>query len=160
MNPTKFLAALAAAFVLFAAPSLVGGARAQTGAGAIEVRITGLHNTDGVVRVCLWREGQADAFPRCDRGRPVQTLSAPATAPVVGFADVAPGVYAISFFHDERNTGAPRTNMVGMATSAVGVSNNPPISLTSPPNFDRSKFTVSAGAQTALTISALYPFGG
>lgn len=113
-----------------------------TGPTSVEVQATKLTNTDGKVWVCLWKEGQAEGFPRCDIGKPLAKLSAPASAPTVTFNNVLPGAYAVSLFHDEKGTGLIETNLVGLPKSAVGLSNNPPLGITTPPTFAKALFVV------------------
>jgi uncharacterized protein (DUF2141 family) len=111
---------------------------------SVEVQIAGLHNAVGKVWVCLWKEGETEGFPRCDKSKPLAKLSAPASAPAVVFPGVQPGAYAISMFHDEKETGIPETNMVGLPKSGIGMSNNPTVGVTTPPSFAKARFTVGA----------------
>jgi uncharacterized protein (DUF2141 family) len=123
----------------------------------IEVQIANLHNAAGKVWICLWKEGETEGFPRCDKSKPLAKLSAPAGAPTVVFPGVKPGTYAISMFHDEKETGVPETNMVGLPKSGIGMSNNPAVGVTSPPSFDKARFTVGADV-VRHTIEARYLF--
>ena len=123
---------------------------------AVEVQITKLKNSTGSVVVCLWKEGSIDGFPNCHKGKPMAILTAPANAPKVVFTNVEPGSYAISFFHDEKGTGIPETNLVGMPKNAIGLSNNPAVGITSPPTFVKAQFAVPAIVRH--TIEARYLF--
>jgi uncharacterized protein (DUF2141 family) len=123
----------------------------------IEVRIASLHNSVGKVWICLWKEGETEGFPRCDKSKPLAKLSAPASAPAVVFPGVQPGVYAISMFHDEKETGVPETNIVGLPKSGIGMSNNPAVGVTAPPSFAKSRFTVGSDV-VRHTIEAKYLF--
>lgn len=123
----------------------------------IEVRIANLHNAVGKVWICLWKEGATEGFPRCDKSTPLAKLSAPASAPAVVFSDVRPGTYAISMFHDEKETGIPETNLVGLPKSGIGMSNNPVVGVTSPPSFAKAQFSVGADV-VRHTIEAKYLF--
>ena len=82
------------------------------------------------------------------------TVGERSRAPTVAFAGLPPGVYAVTMFHDERGTGAPEMNFLGMPKSGIGLSNNPVI--VGPPTFAKSRFAVPA--TTRITIEARYLF--
>jgi uncharacterized protein (DUF2141 family) len=130
-------------------------AHAAEGA-SLQVAVAHLRSAEGKVWVCLWQEGATGAFPRCDQTAPFAKLSAPASAPTVVFNGVAPGAYAVSFFHDERGTGVPEVNLVGLPKSGIGTSNNPDIGLMNRPSFAKSRFVVPGTTQ--LTVIAKYLF--
>lgn len=123
---------------------------------SITATVTSLRNTEGKVWFCLWKEGQTAGFPRCDKTKPAAKLSAPANAPQVTFSGVEPGSYAVSIFHDEKQTGTPEVNLIGLPKSGVGISNNPKIGITSPPSFDKARFAASHATQ--IRIEAKYLF--
>jgi uncharacterized protein (DUF2141 family) len=146
--------------VLLLASALTGFLTTQTGlaaqAASIDVQVTGLRNASGTVWICLWKEGQSRNFPNCDKYRPFAKISAPASAPRATFANVQPGAYAVSIFHDENGDGRLATNLAGLPKSAVGTSNNPALGLTSRPSFSKSRFLVSGKA--SRSIEAKYMF--
>jgi uncharacterized protein (DUF2141 family) len=123
---------------------------------AIEVNIANLRSANGKVWVCIWKDGSTEGFPNCAKGKPAALLSAPASAPKVVFNGISAGAYAISFFHDEKDTGTPETNLLGMPKSGVGLSNNPDIGVTSPPTFAKARFVVPDTVRH--TIAAKYLF--
>ena len=125
-------------------------------AATINVTVTQLHNADGKVWVCLWQDGNAKDFPRCDKATPFAKLSVPASAPKATFADVPPGTYAISMFHDEKGTGVPEVNLLGMPKSGVGTSNNPVLGLMNRPSFDKSRFMVPETKQIEIKTQYLF----
>ena len=120
----------------------------------VEVAITNLRSTRGKVWLCLWKEGATAGFPSCDKGKPLASRSAPASAPRVAFTGLQPGAYAVTMFHDEKGTGAPEMNLLGMPTSGIGLSNNPVI--LGPPTFAKSRFVVPG--TTRVTIETKYLF--
>ncbi len=122
----------------------------------VEAEAVKLENAKGKVVFCLWKEGQADAFPRCDKGTPVAMLSVDASTPKVAFKGLTPGAYAISMFHDEKGAGVPEYNFFGMPKSAIGLSNNPSIGLTAPPSFDKARFTVPSAAKISIEAKKLF----
>ena len=120
-------------------------------AATVEVTITNLRNTNGKVWLCLWREGATAGFPSCDKGKPIASRSAPASAPKVAFTGLQPGTYAVTMFHDEKGTGAPELNALGLPKSGIGLSNNPAIF--GPPAFDKSRFVVPATSHITIETS-------
>lgn len=125
--------------------------RVRVHSSMASVRITAkLEGTKGKVWFFLWKEGQAQGFPRFDKGSPVASLSVSAASPSATFAAVQPGIYAVSSFHDEKETGKPETNLIGMPKCALGVSNNVTGGF-GPPPFEKASFTV-ASAHVELTI--------
>ena len=137
---------------------LLGGLLATAAASpadALEVSVTGLRNTQGDVVVCIWRSGD-NGFPNCGTGSPWKKLTAPASNPRVTFDGLPGGTYAVSMFHDEKRTGKPATNLVGMPTSGVGLANNPSIGPLSPPTFEKGR--VDVPATKAVSITAKYLF--
>jgi uncharacterized protein (DUF2141 family) len=152
---TKFLSLRIGTIAIFAIFSAAQLARAANAAD-IDVRVSGLHNTNGNVWICLWTESDAANFLNCDKRAPFSKLAAPASAPSVVFKNVQPGAYAISFFHDEKGNGTLDTNFIGIPRSAVGTSNNPALGFASRPTFGKSLFTIPE--TTRLTIEAKYVF--
>ena len=67
------------------------------------------------------------------------------------FADVVPGLYAVSVVHDLNGNRKVDTNFVGMPQEAWGVSNNVRPTLR-PPRFDEAAFNVDAGRALALDV--------
>ena len=141
---TLLLCILVGAFTFLVRPAM-----------ALDVTIKGLRNTAGDVVVCLWR-AQDRGFPNCAKGRPWKTLKAPASKPTVTFADVPPGTYAVSMFHDEKRLGRPETNFLGMPKSGIGLANNPTFGPTSRPTFGRA--SVDVPDTKAISITAKYMF--
>ena len=60
----------------------------------------------------------------------------------VTFNDVAPGDYAIRYFHDENNNQDFDNNMFGMPIEGYGFSNNAPVNF-GPPSYQQMTFKVS-----------------
>ena len=122
---------------------------------ALDVAVTGLRNINGNVVVCVWRQ-EDKGFPNCGTGQPFKKQVVPATAPKVTFADLPPGTYAVSMFHDEKRLGKPETNLIGAPKSGVGLANNPKLGIMSPPTFDKGR--ISVPETKAITIETLYLF--
>lgn len=144
----RLCAALAAIAVPLAAPLAASGQ-------PLEVELSGLRNNVGVIHVCLWA-AEDDAFPQCLEGTGIQRVTAPAADGVVVFEDVADGVYAVTMFHDEVESGAPETNFFGLPTSGLGMSNNPSIGPTQPPRFDRAAFSTTDTRRIEIDVRYLF----
>lgn len=93
-----------------------------------------------------------------------QTPSAPAAVaavptalppPVsVTFADLAPGAYAVSLFHDENKNNKLDTGPFGIPREGYGFSRDPRPRFRAP-RFDEAKFDLPAGG-TAITVRVKY----
>jgi uncharacterized protein (DUF2141 family) len=125
------IAGLAAA-LLIAAPVV-----AQ--AGPVNVSITGIRNSDGVIRCGLYNSPNGFREPgRQMMGAIGRINGGRATC---AFKSVPAGTYAIAVFHAERNETQVETGMFGKPKQGVGFSNNPSINF-GPPSFDSAAFKV------------------
>lgn len=100
--------------------------------------VQGLPNSRGVVRCALF--ASAKGFP--DQPKlAIRGVTAPVAhnKAVCTFAGLKPGVYALSFFHDENRNGKLDTNWLGMPEEPYGASNNPEPRL-GPPEFAPARF--------------------
>ena len=103
----------------------------------LTILITGLKNTNGQVLVALFNK--PENFP--DAGQATygsQQITPRRDTVEVCFLDLLPGVYAISFVHDENNNEKMDT-MVGIPKEKYGVSNNIRMGF-GPPGFSEAKF--------------------
>lgn len=119
------------------------------------VRVTGVRNATGMVELCLWRT--ADSFPDCTASRSVERAHVPAAPGMVEatFSGLAPGVYAVSAFHDERGLHRVETNFLGIPRSGVGASRDPRARF-GPPSFRDAAFALPAGRST-VAFQMRYP---
>ncbi len=114
----------AAPRLLLACLAALACAPASARAAELSVRIEGLRNAQGIVSVCV--TAKADAFPGCD-GDPAarrQSVRASEAARPVVFQNLAPGTYAVAALHDENADGRLDTNVLGIPTEGIGVSND------------------------------------
>lgn len=125
-----FLAALAS-------PAPASSAK-QAGASSIEVRIEGLRNTRGTLRLCL-NQSRAH-YPDCSGDPGARKASIPATARNHIFANLRPGTYVITAMHDENDNGRLDT-IVGIPREGFAFSNNPSVSFGAP-RFERVRFSI------------------
>jgi uncharacterized protein (DUF2141 family) len=135
--------------VFFAAQR--SSAQAPTAApktGKLIVKIAGIRNAEGNIRVALRTDentivaGQiADIDPK--------TLTAEAV-----FDNIAEGDYGVAVIHDENKNEKLDFNDVGMPLEGYGHSNNP-AKRPGPPDFNETKF-IFAAPSTTITINLIY----
>ncbi|MCA9804949.1 MAG: DUF2141 domain-containing protein [Cyanobacteria bacterium HKST-UBA02] len=122
--------------------------------GSIKVKVTGLNNDKGVVRIALFKDkdsykaddGSGDkAFQRAA----VKIASSEASHT---FSDIPYGSYAIKLFHDESNSGKFLTNAFGIPRVQYGFSNNARGRF-GPAAFEKALFDVKQ-PETSMTIAA------
>jgi uncharacterized protein (DUF2141 family) len=133
---------------LFAAgAALFAGAVASVSAQApdkckLSVKVTGIRNTEGNVRVAL-RKGPEAVVQSVTAEIDAKTMTATAV-----FEGLPQGSYGVAVIHDENKNGKLDFNEMGMPLEGYGHSNNPGKRM-GPPNFDETKFTLS---QPAITV--------
>ena len=110
-----------------------------TEAADIRVRVVGVEEAKGNVSAALFRSG--DDF---EAGKAYAKVAAPASVEGIElvFADVAPGRYGLSVFHDINANKKIDTSFVGAPTELYGFSNNARGRF-GPPDFDDFAFKVS-----------------
>ncbi len=119
--------------------------------GALEVDLTGVRNTRGVIHACLTRE--PNGFPKCERDPDALTATVPASAGSLQFAGFAPGTYAVTLFHDE-NENDKLDTFAGIPREGFGFSRNPAIRFGAP-RFRQAELTLGAGT-TRQSIRVRY----
>ena len=126
-------------------------AQADDGA-TVTVAIAGLRNTKGHILACLTTK--AATFPECEKDPQSLRLTVPArNGPALVFRHVAPGIYAVSLFHDE-NANGRLDKMMGIPAEGYGFSRDAAIRF-GPPKFDAAKAVVGA-ADVVLPIKVRY----
>jgi uncharacterized protein (DUF2141 family) len=120
---------------------------------SIKVVVVGLHSNAGEVDCALF--GSADGFPddSSKAGKTTRSKIEKGEA-VCMFADVAPGDYAVSVFHDENSNGKLDRNFMGMPKEGVGASNDAAGHF-GPPKFDDARFSYKGG-RSVLAIHVKY----
>jgi|ERR1039457_130411 uncharacterized protein (DUF2141 family) len=116
--------------------------------GALTVKITGLRNADGNIRVALRRDENTIVDAKIVDIDP-KTL----TAQVV-FENLPEGPYGVAVIHDENKNGKLDMDEMGMPEEGYGHSNNP-AKRAGPPNFDETKFSVTSTG-TSIEIKLIY----
>lgn len=109
---------------------------------SLDVSITGMRSLKGNVLICLTANPMA--FPDCSKDAHSHKLVvAAAKAGSVHFAELAPGLYAISLIHDENANGKLDTAMM-IPREGFGFSMNPAI-VFGPPKFASARFGIGPG---------------
>lgn len=141
----------AALFKVMATAALAVSAGAAV-AATLEVRVDGLRNGRGVVRLAVF------ASPKdfLERGREFGTAVVPAAAGevTVKLEGLPAGTYALSMFHDENDDDSFDQAAFGLPLEGFGFSNNPPV-LLSAPSFKHAAFEVSE-PKTAIAARMRY----
>ena len=116
--------------------------------GKLTVKITGIRNTEGNIRVAL-RSGENTIVDAKTVEIDPKTLTAEAV-----FDNPPEGAYGVAVIHDENKNEKLDFNEMGMPLEGYGHSNNP-ARREGPPSFDETKFIfTSAGA--AIEIALIY----
>ena len=121
----------------------------------MQVDITGLRSTKGVVRACMTPH-QAK-FPRCQGDAAAFALTVAATdAGHITFTNVPAGHYAIALLHDENNNGKADRALTMIPKEGFGFSRDAPVRF-GPPSFRQAAFAVGE-APVHHTIHMRYMF--
>ena len=103
----------------------------------------------GAVKVAVWRndktflkgEPYRSAFIEMKDGRAAVT-----------FADLEPGEYAVSAFHDKNNNGRLDTNLAGKPTEPYGFSNDAKGTF-GPPKFEKARFSINNSKTISIHLN-------
>ena len=134
-----------------AAPVLLGAGEA--GSVDVDIAVTDLRNTRGVVMACMTSNPQT--FPRCRDDTQSYRVTVPAGERVsLHFAGVKPGTYAIALLHDENRNGKSDRALTMIPKEGYGFSRDAPVRM-GPPEFDEAAFRVGS-APVHQTIRMRY----
>ena len=131
--PTAGWASSLLAILMLAAPA------AAQAPGEVDIRIEGLRNARGTVRLCLTRNPAH--FPDCNGDPAALKRSVPAAQTSIRIGGVAPGTYALAVIHDE-NGNARLDRFMAIPREGFGFSRNPAIRM-GPPTFEEVRFPVA-----------------
>ncbi|MGP8176101.1 MAG: DUF2141 domain-containing protein [Terracidiphilus sp.] len=144
--PMLFCSLLATSAGRLAAQTQAPAAPAQP-VSTLTVRVTGLRNAEGKIRLTLFRDSN-----------PVETREVEIDAGTLSaqtvFEKISPGVYAVYLFHDENMNGMMDTNDMGIPLEGYGMSNNPE-KRPGKPGFDETNFPVNQ-PECAIEIKMIY----
>lgn len=135
--------------ILYVLPFVIFSVTVSIAQHRVEVVITGIRDTTGVVMVGLFKDEKS--FLK----KPVVGVVVKATngwAHVV-FEGQPTGEYAVSIIHDSDRNGKLDKNFLGIPREGFGFSNNA-MGVFGPPSFEKAKFTVKS--PTRVYIMARY----
>ena len=114
-------------------------------AADLKVEIRGMSSTEGTVNIALF-DGPGQ-FP----AKPVAgvKISASATPLIAVFANLKPGTYAVSTFHDGNANGALDRNLLGLPTEKYGFSRDA-MGRMGPPSFEDAAFAIGPEHHTII----------
>ena len=137
----------------FALIAAVAGAGAPAAASEVEINITNLRNSEGVIRACMTTN--PDIFPRCrEDPESHRTVIPAAEDAIIRFTDVEPGDYAIALLHDENDNGKADRVLGMMPKEGFGFSRDAKVRM-GPPKFKDAVFEQGEEPQQ-LTIKMRY----
>jgi len=113
-------------------------------AGDLRVRFVGIEQEAGTLRVALFTSAADFA---ADKAYAQGRAPARSEGAEVVFADLPPGRYGVSSFHDENENGELDTNFVGVPKEPYGFSNDARGRF-GPPGFDEIAFEFGEEDQT------------
>ncbi|MBL8772609.1 MAG: DUF2141 domain-containing protein [Phenylobacterium sp.] len=131
------------------AVSLFATARAEAAEASLTVVFKEIVTPSGAIRAVLY---DSEAAYR-SRSTPVRVLTLPVTGATVQaqVADLPPGRYAISAFHDADGDGKLKTNAFGVPQEAFAFSNGARAQM-GPPGWEAAAFAVVAGQNTQTLV--------
>ena len=135
------------------AAALAGTVWAGALAAELTIDVHGVRSDAGRVYLAVHGPATRDTFPSGEAL--VEGLRAPAEAGTMRFvvADIAPGRYALSAFHDENDNGTLDTNLLGIPSEGYGFGNDAGAAF-GPPSFEAAAVDVDAASGvTALTLA-------
>ncbi len=140
MIKNKYFLFVAGLLLALIAPS----ASWATDAGSIVIKVTGLRNDKGTVRIALFNSKAAYTASKAGE-QAFQKMKVPITdqKATATFEAVPYGEYAIKLFHDEDNSGRFITNMFGIPKVEYGFSNNAH-GLMGPASFEKALFKLNS----------------
>ena len=122
-------------------------------AAELTIDVHGVRSGDGRVYLAVHGPATRDTFPSGEAL--IEGLRAPAKAGTMRFvvANLAPGRYALSAFHDENDNGTLDTNLLGIPSEGYGFGNDASAAF-GPPRFEAAAVDVDAApGVTALTLA-------
>lgn len=124
------------------------GAQAAPKTGKLTVKITGIRNTEGNIRIAVRTDENTMVAGKIVDIDP-KTLTAEAV-----FENLAEGSYGIAVIHDENKNEKLDFNEEGMPVEGYGHSNNP-AKRPGPPDFNETKFSFAPPTAT-IEVALIY----
>lgn len=161
-----FLAPAAGVAMALAAPLAIPAAYAEplapghctgdlSGKGWLNVEVTGVRNSEGLVAITIYDGNRSDKFLRSKGSLDVVRVPAKAGKTVACVKLPANGVYALAVYHDEDSSRKLNRGGIGMPTEGFGFSNNPS-TFAGLPSFSSVRLAVPRPG-LSVRISLTYP---
>ncbi|MCE7057001.1 DUF2141 domain-containing protein [Algoriphagus sp. AGSA1] len=129
---------------------LLASTQDQRDSGTIEISISETSSEEGVVQVLIFNKD--DGWPESlDKAWKMLTIPIENKVARKTIADVPPGNYAVTVFHDHDEDGKIRKNKVGYPLDSFGFSNNPSL-LFGVPSFSKCSKKVNPAVTTQFDI--------
>jgi uncharacterized protein (DUF2141 family) len=123
--------------------------------GKLEVKIEGLENDSGFVRVHLYNYERRENFPKHTENcykRAIEKISK--NKAIVIFDELPYGTYCLSTHHDENSNESMDVSFLGLPVEGWGISNNVKLFLRLP-KFDECSFIINSPF-TSITVNMKY----
>lgn len=120
--------------------------QAQAEAARLLVRLNGISDAGGQLRISLYRD--AESFRKEERAVRIATLPAQAGSTEVSFSGLEPGRYAVMAYHDANSDNRLNLRFGMFPAEGHGLSNNPTV--IGPPKFSDSAFEISSPAGSVV----------
>ena len=114
----------------------------------LEVKISGLKNSTGKVKVGLYNS-EFTFLKTIYKGQDSDIQNETAD---VFFTDLPKGNYAVLIYHDENGNGVLDKNMFGIPSEDYASSNNAK-GMMGPPKYADAKFTISGNSKINITLN-------
>ena len=125
------------------------------GAGWLNVEVTGVRNSTGIMAITIYAGDRSDKFLRSKGSLDVVRVPAQAGTTRACVKLPGTGVYAIAVYHDEDSSRKLTRTGIGFPSEGFGFSNNPP-TVASIPSFNSVRLNVPKNGLTTR-ISLKYP---
>lgn len=126
-----------------------------SGAGWLNVEVTGVRNGNGLVAITIYDGNRSDRFLRSKGSLDVVRVPAQAGKTSACVKLPGNGVYALAVYHDEDGSRKLNRSGIGLPTEGFGFSNNPR-TIASLPTFSSVRLNVAKPGLTTR-ISLTYP---
>lgn len=142
---------------VLAASMTVASSAAEPGQPAVSASLTisiaGIRSDNGVIRLAVCAPDTG--FPDC-KAKAVRTADLPIQkgAATTTLADLAPGTYAVSVFHDANGNGKLDT-FLGIPREGYGFSRNPPFRPRAP-RFSETVISLQGSASERISLRYLF----
>ena len=121
--------------------SLLAAFGAPVATSTLEVDLTGLRNSQGMIQACLMQDRAR--FPDCGADPRAIRQTVRITSSRIIFENVPPGDYALTLFHDE-NENRRLDTVLGIPREGFGFSRNPVVRFGAP-KYDKVNMRLGPG---------------